>query len=132
MVWRKPYFFGGDFTDECNTAYCTSDGNVVLAGFTSNIVNQDYYLYALKPSERDIESMTILKKVKILEISRPDLYRNDVGNIEITLKNESSQDITNFKLKIEELNINSLNIRIPDLLLVDKIKEGDTNFLTIF
>lgn len=81
-------------------------------------------MYALKPSERDIESMTILKKVKILEISRPDLYRNDVGNIEITLKNESGQDITNFKLKIEELNINSLNIRIPDLLLVDKIKEG--------
>jgi len=125
LVWRKPYFFGGDFTDECNTAYCTSDGNVVLAGFTSNIVNQDYYLYALKPSERDIESMTILKKVKILEISRPDLYRNDVSNIEITLKNESDQDITNFKLKIEELNINSLNSRIPELLLVDKIKEGE-------
>lgn len=75
--------------------------------------------------------MTILKKVKILEISRPDLYRNDVGNIEITLKNESSQDITNFKLKIEELNINSLNSRIPDLLLVDKIKEGETKKINL-
>lgn len=128
---KEPYFFRNDHEDQCNTAYCTSEGNMILAGMFSNIYSTtDYYLYALRPTVRDMQAMDILKHIKMLQPARQDVYRNDEEKFEISLTNESNQVITNFKIRIETENSGTGDIRIPEYILVDKIYGGETKKIT--
>jgi len=129
-VWG-PVFGGGSFSDEYNDVVCTSDGSVVFSGFTNNVLNQDYYIYTLKPVRRDLEELTILKNVEIMDSENEALNKNMETDLKITLRNNLSKDIKTFKVKIEIENNDKKGLILPESILVDRLRGGEEKEVNI-
>lgn len=123
-VWG-PFFNGKDFDDEYNDVLCSSDGKILFSGYRGNGLNKDYYIYAIEPTRRDIENLTILKEIKILKVDNSALSKNTENSLKITLKNEANKDIKSFNINIE-CNHNKDGLIFPESLLVDWIRAGET------